>query len=291
MSTGEHFTPKHRQILLLLTIAVFITLPKAYGQTLELSLDRNAYLPGSNGEITITLREAPSQRISQANATLEIIYYNTEGRINVDRYSSNSTQAKLGDPVVFRIRLIISSSASPGYANINSQVSYATTGQLKILSGEPKQLYIESPYRKTAEQLAQELSALKSTIASSNNSIKQLSDNIKKLTEENQKLTQSNNEQAKKTSDLVLTTTKLQDEIRSLNDKLRAEQRKSSSLEQQLALLGIQNYFVGREIINYVTIGTVIIAAGLVFVWLIRSKRLIIEIQKDTKSHDEDNAT
>jgi hypothetical protein len=274
---------------LLICVLLISSIPSAAAQTLDVTLDRESYLPASTGVITATLRESGTSPVTSANITAEVIYYLSDGRITVDLYSLTNASASRGEPLTVDVRFNISTSAAPGYGNVALQIRYRLGLQSKIISSPPVQFFIQSPFKIVADQLSEELTITKANLTQLSATLAGLTSNVTKLLEQNKQLATLNEEMADKSSELITINSNLQSEIRDLSEKVRSEQQKSSSLEEHLSALQQQNYLIGREIITYtaviLTVGVVIV----IFYWLIRTKRLIIEIRRSKEGDDTRN--
>ncbi len=276
-------------LILLVSIASTL-LPDAYAVTLEASLDRETYYAGSSGTLTLTLKDIPRQPVAIDDTRIDLVYYRTGGRIVVDTYSPNNYSIAAGETIVVKVRFNVSASATPGYATILSQVTYTTGSQRRTLSSQPTLLYVESPYRRTAEQLSQEIkslnanvTSLKVEVAGLKRRVDEISASEKRITTENQKL-REDNQAALRSYDEVLGKyreqrelySKLQTDFKTLSEQNRLEQQKSTILGEKLRTIEYDNYFVNRTLIYYILLSGGVAATAGIVLWFFLTKRIIV---------------
>jgi len=169
---------KRSLIILLCCVALLIVPQVAKAATItSASLDRDTYLAGQTGYVSVTIYNDESEKIRVIELSSTIDYYYTDGTIYIQNFFTNVTlpdEIPVGQSETYHIPISLPINIAAGYTNpkvdARTEIWYPQTE--RWLSTEPTtyhlNLYIESPYKQLYETTQQELESTEQQLQEQN---------------------------------------------------------------------------------------------------------------------------
>jgi len=160
-------------ISLLSFLALMITTQTARAATItSATLDKNTYLAGQTGYISVTVYNDKSEKIRVEELSATINYYYTDGTVYVQKFFTSATlpdEISPGQTETFQIPISLPTNIAAGYTNptVEAKTDLWRTQDSRWTTSDhptyPVKLYIESPYKQSSETLASNVNLLATT--------------------------------------------------------------------------------------------------------------------------------
>lgn len=184
-----------RKIVLvaLLSFAVLLmsTLQTANAATItSATLDKNVYLAGQTGYITVTVYNDEEETIRVTELTATIDYYYADGTVYVQKFFTGATlpdEIPVGDSETYQIAISLPTNLAHGYTNPSIEArTEIWWSQIERWVGSDRptykvKLYVESPYKQSYENSQQELQATQEELQREKTLNGNLSNNVNML--------------------------------------------------------------------------------------------------------------
>lgn len=184
-----------RKIVLvaLLSFAVLLmsTLHTANAATItSATLDKNVYLAGQTGYITVTVYNDEEETIRVTELTATIDYYYADGTVYVQKFFTGATlpdEIPVGDSETYQIAISLPTNLAHGYTNPSIEArTEIWWSQIERWVGSDRptykvKLYVESPYKQSYENSQQELQATQEELQREKTLNGNLSNNVNML--------------------------------------------------------------------------------------------------------------
>jgi len=160
-------------ISLLSFLALMITTQTARAATItSATLDKNTYLAGQTGYISVSVYNDKSEKIRVEELSATINYYYTDGTVYVQKFFTSATlpdEISPGQTETFQIPISLPTNIAAGYTNptVEAKTDLWRTQDSRWTTSDhptyPVKLYIESPYKQSSETLASNVNLLATT--------------------------------------------------------------------------------------------------------------------------------
>jgi len=153
---------KKQPLIAMLCFLALIAIPQiARAATItSATLDKNTYLAGQTGYISVTVYNDKSEKIRVTELSATINYYYTDGTVYVQKFFTGTTlphEIAAGQSAIYQIPISLPTNINSGYTNptVEAKTDLWRTQDERWMTSDrptyPLKLYIESPYKQLYE--------------------------------------------------------------------------------------------------------------------------------------------
>jgi len=147
------------------------------------TLDKEVYLAGQTGSITVSVHNDESDKIKVTELSASVSYYYTDGTVYVQKFFTSATlpdEIEAGQTETYQIPISLPTNIAPGYVNPTVEAKtdlWSAQAERWMTSDRPTyqlKLYIESPYKQSYEDSQEELGTTQQELETAQGEIQEL---------------------------------------------------------------------------------------------------------------------